>query len=195
MPLPSDVRLPRHLLVHLHQLAAGVGGRPSTLTDPLTALATDLQEAISGYVGIALTVVRGGQPVVVTAVHPGQVETVTTSLGLPLRLLSPEFEAGGRAVFYSSTRGSLVDLAADLRHALSPHAARHAPAPELDADLPPAGTSSGITGLNELATVNRAIGILLEQGHDPDSGLHLLRRRALAAGVPVHVVAAELMQF
>lgn len=194
MPHPSDVRLPRQLLAHLHQSAARAGERRSTLTDALTALATDLQDAVSGYVGVALTVVHGGQPVVLSTVPPGQVLTVSTTLGFPLRLLSPDFEAGGRAVFYSTVPGSLVDLAADLRHVLSPDAAPHAPRPELDADLPPVRTSSGIAGLDELATVNRAVGILLEQGHDPDTGLDLLRRRALAAGVPVHVVAAELLQ-
>lgn len=194
MPIPSDVRIPRDLLSHLHQLAAGAGEQPSAVADALTALATDLRDTVSGYVGVALTLVHGGQPVVVTAVSPGQVETVATSLGLPLRLLSPGFEVGSRAVFYSTTPGSLVDLAADLRHVLSPGAAAHAPVPELDVDLPAARARSGISGLNELAAVNRAIGVLLEQGHDPDSGLDLLHQRALAAGVPVHVVAAELLR-
>lgn len=194
VPLPDDLRLPRDLLTHLHQLASGAGEQQTTLAESLTALASDLQDTVSGYVGVALTLVHGGQPVVVTALSHGETETVTTSLGLPLRLLSADFEVGSRAVFYSTTAGSLVDLAADLRHVLRPDAAAHASVPELDVDLPLARVSSGISGLNELAAVNRAIGMLLEQGHDPDSGLHLLRRRARAAGVPVHVVAAELLR-
>lgn len=164
------------------------------LSDVLAGLITDLQDAVSGYAGVALTVVQAGQPVILSTVPAAAVETVRTSLGLSLPLLSPDFEDGGRVVLYSTTPGSLVDLAADLRHVLSPAAAPDAPAPELDADLPPATTSSWIDGLTELATVNRAIGILLEQGHDPDSGLELLRRQAVAAGVPVHVVATELLE-
>ncbi|GAA1430525.1 hypothetical protein GCM10009616_15340 [Microlunatus lacustris] len=194
MPLPVDAHVPRELVAHLHRFAAGADEHPATLTGTLTALSADVQDAVSGYAGFALTVVHGGQPVVLSTVRAGQAHAVTTSLGLPLQLLSAELEAGGRAVFYSTTPGSLVDLAADLCHVLCPATAPHAPAPELDADLPPTRTSSGIAGLDELATVNRAVGVLLEQGHDPDTGLELLRRRALVAGVPVHVVAAELLQ-
>ena len=189
--------LPRTLLAHLHQLAADVDDRPTALTGALTNLATDLGHAVSGYAGVTVTVVQGGHPVVITALVPDRVATVATSLGLPLRLLTPACEDGSRAVFYSATPGSLVDLAADLRHVLSSVATPRSPllAPELDVDLPPVRTSSGVSGLTELATINRAVGVLLEQGHDPDAALVLLRQRARVTGVPVHVVAAELLRF
>jgi hypothetical protein len=46
----------------------------------------------------------------------------------------------------------------------------------LDADLPPPTTMSGLIGLDELSTVNRAVGILVDQGHHPNQAHATLRR-------------------
>jgi hypothetical protein len=65
---------------------------------------------------------------------------------------------------------------------------------ELDADLPPPTTMSGITGLDELSMVDRAIGIMIDNGHHPDRAFATLRRQAAAAGVEPHIYASQLLR-
>jgi hypothetical protein len=58
-----------------------------------------------------------------------------------------------------------------------------APVVRLDLDLPVPETGSGVRGFDELATINRAAGLLIERGHDPESVLETLRARASSAGL------------
>ena len=53
---------------------------------------------------------------------------------------------------------------------------------------------SGVTGLDDLSTINRAIGILIDQGHHPDQAHATLGQYAAAAGVAIHVYAARLLR-
>lgn len=64
----------------------------------------------------------------------------------------------------------------------------------LDADLPPPTTMSGITGLEELSMVERAVGIMIDHGHHPDDAHATLRRKAAVAGVDPHIYAARLLR-
>jgi hypothetical protein len=64
----------------------------------------------------------------------------------------------------------------------------------LDGDLPPFTTQSGLAGLAERSTIDRAIGMMLDRGHHPDSAHAALRRHAAAAGVEPHVYAAQLLR-
>ena len=64
----------------------------------------------------------------------------------------------------------------------------------LDADLPPPTTTSGLTGLDELSMVERAVGIMIDHGHHPDHAHATLRRHAAAAGVEPHIYAARLLR-
>ena len=64
----------------------------------------------------------------------------------------------------------------------------------LDADLPPPTLVSGLTGLDELATINRAVGLLIDQGHHPVQAHATLQRHAAGAGIAPHVYAARLLR-
>jgi hypothetical protein len=149
---------------------------------------------------------------------------IATSLRLPLRTLSPTFDSRSRMIFYAATLGAFVDLAADLGHALhAPALSADSPdraegpgggrppsdgqhdEPEhgeladeraivLDADLPPHTLVARLTGLDEISAINRAVGMLIEQGHHPDEAHATLRRHAVAAGVAPHIYAAQLLQ-
>jgi hypothetical protein len=68
-----------------------------------------------------------------------------------------------------------------------------APAIVLDADVLRSTSVSGLTGLSELSAVNRAVGILIDQGHDLDHAYDTLRQGARTAGVEVHVYAARML--
>ena len=64
----------------------------------------------------------------------------------------------------------------------------------LDADLPPPTTISGLVGLDELTAINRAVGILIDQGQHPNQAHAALLGHAAAAGVEPHIYAAGLLR-
>jgi hypothetical protein len=137
---------------------------------------------------------------------------VGTSLRLPLVLVSPAVDPESRVVFFAVTPGAFTDLAADLSYALGgipvdlalpavngvdqrgTRADGQRRVIELDVDLPPRSRVSGLAGLAELTILNRAIGILVAQGHDIEHAHQVLRRDAAAAGVEPHVYAARILR-
>ncbi len=150
--------------------------------------------------------------------HAHSVGSVVTSLRLPLKLIDAGFEIGSRAVYYASIRGAFVDLAADLTYALTPGGAAPTSAPtrspesdgdahvaaigadgqpagiSLDTDLPPSSRTFGISGLSELSTINRAVGMMIDRGHHPGEVHATLRRHAAAAGLAPHAFALRLLE-
>jgi hypothetical protein len=64
----------------------------------------------------------------------------------------------------------------------------------LDADLPPPTAISGFVGLDELTMINRAVGILIDQGHHPNQAHAALLGHAATAGVDPHIYAARLLR-
>jgi hypothetical protein len=214
------VDLPATLLAHLHDLTASIGHDDQDLDDTLAALTAALHSAATTYCGFRLTVVEKQWPVTLTAFADGHDAEghdipVGTSLRLPLALVSPVVDPESRVVFFALTRGAFTDLAADLSYALggipvdqASSAADgdghrdhdgsrldgHRRSIELDVDLPPLSRTSGLSGLAELTIVNRAIGILVVQGHDIDQAHQVLRRQAAAAGVERHIYAARILR-
>lgn len=189
--------LPRSVLAHLERLATDGGLVESALTDALADLVTDLDRAVPGLVALHVVLVRGHHPVTVRAMQPSPEGAAVTSLRLPLQGVLGTAAAGSRAVFYSSTPGALVNLSVDLAHVLEVSGeggpADGAPGIELDVDLPLRDTGSGVTGLQELATIERAAGFLVGQGHDPNTVMEGLHLQAAAGGIAVHVLAAQLL--
>ena len=208
---------PTALLRDLLDLSSSVELDEDELGARLAALVTALRAAVPSYRGMYLTVVECGQPVSLSAFHSTEDGAITTSLRLPFAALAPGFHVGSRVVFYAASPGAFVDLAADLGHALhapiifdglrprlteSPegdgqHDDAHRDGHEsivLDADLPPATLVSRLTGLDDVSTINRAIGILIDQGHHPDKAHATLHRHAVTAGVESHIYAARLLR-
>jgi hypothetical protein len=64
----------------------------------------------------------------------------------------------------------------------------------LDADLPLPTAMSGLVGLDELSMINRAVGILIDQGHHPNRAHAALLSGAVAAGVSPPIYAARLLR-
>jgi hypothetical protein len=205
------VDLPATLLAHLHDLTLSIGEDDQDLDDPLVALTTALQSTTASYSGLQLTIFEDQGPVTLSAFTDGQEEPVGTSLRLPLALVS-SVDGDSRVVFFAGTPGAFTDLAADLSHALggipveqtSPAADGmdlggtymdgHRKAIELDVDLPPLSRVSGLNGVAELTLLNRAIGMLMAQGHDIEQARQVLRRDAAAAGVEPHIYAARILR-
>lgn len=185
------------MLDHLHRLALAVDGdADSQLRDDAARLTAVLVLVVSGFVGVQIVLHHSGHPVVLTVPHEDRSPAVT-SVGVRLRSVSTRFDGDSRAVVYSRTPGSLVDLAADLAYALGGRTGRSdswgSSPVELDVDLPFTATETAITGLDELATIHRAIGFLIDRGHDPDLAADTLHGHAVAAGLTTHAFASRLL--
>jgi hypothetical protein len=206
------VDLPAAVLVHVQDLTASLGQDDRDLSDTLAALATALRSTATSYCGFQLTLVGNQWPVTLTAFDDGHDAPIGTSLRIPLGLVSRMVDGESRVVFFAGTPGAFTDLAADLSHALGgipvngrsstannadDHGTRvngHRKVIELDHDLLPASRTSGLTGLAELTVLNRALGMLIQQGHDIEQAHQLLRREAAAAGVEPHIHAARILR-
>jgi hypothetical protein len=210
-PLPRSASV-EALVAHLQDLTASIGKDEQDVEDTLGALTAALRSTAASYCGLQLTLVENQWPITLTAFTDGHDRPVRTSLRLPLVLVSRAVDLESRAIFFAGTPGAFTDLAADLSHALggvlvkqqSP-AANHADHDgtcvdglrrviELDADLPPLSRTSSPTGLAELTVLNRAVGMLVQPGHDIGQAHQVLRREAAAAGLEPHIYAARVLR-
>ena len=195
------------LLGHLRLLATSIGPDDDVLQNALADLVASLRAAIPSYRGLELALLDHDWPVTLTDFARPDHQPVTTSLTLSLQLIAPGAGCGGRVTFYASASGALVDLAADLAHALGVPMTAGPPVDAdpaadgddragitLDADLPPRSGVSGMLGLEELSTINRAVGFLIDRGHLPAEAHDTIHRGALAAGLAPHLFARRLLE-
>jgi hypothetical protein len=216
LPRSANVDLPAVLVAHLQDLTASIGQDDQDLDDTIAALNTALRSTAASYCGFQLTIVdnqiNNQWPVTLTAFSDSHDVPVGTSLRLPLALVSEVVDPESRVIFFAVTPGAFTDRAADLSCALggipveqqSP-AANSADgagtrldgqrsAIELDNDLPLVSPVSGLTGLADLTVLNRAIGMLVDHGHDPEQAHQVLRRDAAAAHVAPDIYAARILR-
>jgi hypothetical protein len=206
------VDLPAVVLTHVRDLTASVGQDDQDLSDTLMALATALRSTATSYRGFQLTLVENQWPVTLTAFDDDHDAPIGTSLRLPLGLVSRRVDGESRVVFFAGTPGAFTDLAADLSCALGgiPVEQQSPPAYvadgastrldgprsaiELDNDLPLVAPVSGLTGLADLTVLNRAIGMLVDQGHELEQAHQMLRRDAAAARLAPQIYAARIIR-
>jgi hypothetical protein len=175
-------------------------GFDAPVAEQLAVLNHDLQSAIHSYLGLRLVLVEHRQPVTLTAfgpeIRPGDIRT---SLRVSLGDGPSSVDPASTITFYAGTPGTFVDLAADwtyARHRQDPPSTTSQPSDEisLDDDLVPLIAVSEVTGWERLSTINRAIGMLIGDGHEPDDAHRELDRRAEAAGVSPATYATHLTQ-
>jgi hypothetical protein len=146
---------------------------PGDVDQNLAELLDSLRRTVSSAQGLHLATRSVGQQVSLIRfradVQPAQVRS---SVQLPLPAVSPNTTV----TFYAAVPGAFVDLAADLAYALGFRLDEL----RLDEHLPNS-TASGIRGLAEVALINRALGVLIDQGIDPDEAVKELSRRAAAS--------------
>jgi hypothetical protein len=193
------VDLPSALASHLRGLVDSIGSDDSSLSVSLDALASLLlRTAVSSYLGFRLTLVVDGWPITLTAFSVVDGERPATSLRLNLSSQGPGFDPDSQIVLYASQAGAFIDLAADIEylhrrsHSVDGDGARAAAA--LDLDLPPITLVSGFIGLAEYTTINRAIGMLIQRGHDPADAHATLHRDASSSGLALHRYVARLLK-
>lgn len=210
--------LPAALHADLFAFFDSVGLDPALTADAADDVQQTLSDAVPACLGFQLDLVDHGLAVTLTSFQPlVKAVDVVTSLHIPLLLLGllrfpptvsdtrpTRFDPGSSLTLFGARSGAFVDLAADFGHALKSarerlpgqdHAHRHSPpdAVTLDRHLIPSSMTSGFAGTEDLATINRAVGYLIEQGHDAAAALAELGRRAAAAEVTVLVYAAQLL--
>jgi hypothetical protein len=180
------VDTPTLLIDNIHNLFSdlavpdGYAEQPVELEKSLTALTEAVKSAAPSYRGLALTLIIDKQPVSVTSAEPGNTKDIATSLCLSLAWI-PSLSADSRITFYASTPGTFVDLAADLSFALDSDI-------RLDEDIPPV-LASDLTGVGRLSAVNKAVGVLVDHGHTPDSARHELRHTAASTPCSIQKAA------
>jgi hypothetical protein len=179
------VEFSRNLMTHLDALTEALDGSGDDLATILTVLADDLTVDISSFAGLSITVPVGGQPVTITAMHS---DTAATSMLLQLTAET----GGGHIVFYAHNPGAFTDLAADAHTMLGPHGGDIM----VDGHLPPptaVAAQAGLAFLADRATIDQAIGFLIERGDPPELARAELRRLADAAGSSEASAAQQIL--
>jgi hypothetical protein len=136
---------------------------------------------------------QGESHVVFYAAAPGAFVDLAADFGYALDVAV----TAGRPAGSTASADGAGRLGPDQHHGEWPHGSVRCPEARLivlDADLPPPTTMSGMVGLDDLMTINRAVGILIDQGHHPNQAHAALLSRAAAAGVDAHIYAARLLR-
>jgi hypothetical protein len=165
------VNLSAALAADLSLLSAAIQNSDGGLETVLESLAAEVYAAVDSYVGLTITIAAEGHRISFTTSEAGAV--ATTSLSIPLAAVAGS-QPGSSLVLYATNPGAFVDLAADLAWVLEVKPS----ALVLDQHVALPAPSDGVAGLRELATINRAIGGLIESGHTPESARAELRRHA-----------------
>jgi hypothetical protein len=179
-----------------HDVTDQFNGLTDALEDPGTDLQTvlavlvdDLRAAIPSVLGLTATITQAGDAVTLTSAEPDVPAAAAASLHVPLDEVTAA-GSGSTVTFYAARWGAFVDLAADIRYAygldgqvvIDGH---------LDDYVSAAGTP-GVTGLAELLVINRAIGVLIGQGHQGNAR-SVLQRRADQAGISLGAAAQHIL--
>jgi hypothetical protein len=157
------------------------------LVRSIDALRSAAKEAVGSLLGLSITVTVDSQDVTLTSVDGVEQSDVGSSLQLPLSAITPLLD--GVAVLYAGKPEAFVDLAQELHRLLG----RQADGLRLDENLA-TGVTSGLTGVEELSKINRAIGVLIDRGHTVAESHQYLQRQANAARVRVHQAAERLLE-
>jgi hypothetical protein len=153
----------------------------------LRGLVGTVRAAVASCRGLRLTVLVGGDPVVLDTLDGRSSRAgVRTSLRVPLPT------AGSRTTstltVWAGNPGAFVDLAADLAVALGLPVG----ALVLDEDLP-AGTGPPGSDLAAFSVVHQAVGVLIGRGHTPERAHAELVRRAATTGTTTAAVARHVV--
>lgn len=171
---------------------------PSTigdLDDSVRSLKRDAALAVRSLVGMTLTVTTQDQPVTLTSIDEWvQPSDIRSSLEVSFRHASAT-ESTGVITFFAENPNAFTDLADDLALEFTTNPSL-APGSEnthilIDTVLDPV-LEAGLTGVSELATLNRAVGALIAGGRTQEGALLYL---ATSATTPADrlVVAARIL--
>lgn len=160
----------------LARLAAASGMSATELGPVFADLAADVRAAVPSYLGVTVTVDDTTGPATFTALDPvSPVDPPMVEASLDLTITHPGASARGPVTItlFAGAPAAFAALATELTTAgwvlaievaIDRHLGR----------LPAAGWPD----LESAATIDRAIGVLVDRGHDPVAALAALRERA-----------------
>ena len=162
------------------RLAASLTVLTEALDDPeidleaeLRRFTTDLKRAVDSYVAMTM-IIAADSHAVSFAVHEDVTSAPATSLLIPLAEVSAA-DTRSTLLLFAARPGAFVDLAADLSFALGIDPAALVLDDHLDPGL---RDPAALSGLDAHAAINQAIGVLIGNGHTPESARHELQRLA-----------------
>ncbi len=187
------MEIPAALRTDLASLTQAFDDPDIDLDVELSRLTDNLRAAVSSYLGLTLTLGVAERTVTFNVSagrrSNGAPHVVRASLMLRLAALDGR-HVDNTLVLYAATPGAFVDLTADLTFALRLDGS----ALVLDAHLVPLETAAaGTSGLADLSTVERAVGVLIAQAFTPELARAELTRRAAADGCSVTTTAEHLL--
>ena len=159
------------------------------LDEAVELLARDAGEAVASFLGVSITLVVQSLPVELVAVpevvEPGKIQS---SLQVTLGDYASD-GVHGVVTFYAAEAGAFTDLAAVLVEPGAPAI----PDLRLDTALKP-NLESGVTGYQELTTINRAIGVLISRGNNVQQANDLLLRDATTTRTGLYESARRILE-
>lgn len=184
-----DISAP--LSADLSALTEALDHRDVGLETYVARLAAEVRHGIASYLAMTMTIAADDHDVSFTVHEPPAAATpghIVTSLLIPLADAA-RVQPGSSVVLYAGTPGAFVDLAADLGYArgMDPSSL------SLDRHLPAPADGAGMRGLDGHLAINKAVGVLIDQGRTPESARRELRRLAGLDGGSVRRTAAEIL--
>jgi hypothetical protein len=175
------------LSADLAELREGTYPLNDDLADTVRSLKRDAALAVRSLVGMALTLTLEDHSVTWTSiadwVQPGDVQS-SLDISLAGELTGPRSVS---LALFAEKPDAFIEMAVDLSFILPAGEGRV----RLDQTLTP-DLTSGIRGLSDLTHLNRAVGVLIAEGHTQTTALDCLRQRA---GTPAQLneVALEVL--
>jgi len=184
------VEIPAALAADLAILTAALDEPGADVADSLRQLTADATVAVPTFLGLSVTV-HGNYPpfTFITWIEGVGTADVRASLRLTLPAVG---DAGLRPpvaiVLYAGSRGTFVDLAADLAWLTTRPLSDFV----LDRHLPDPAEKCTVTSLSETSVINQAIGVLIGQGYTPEQAERHLAKGA-DAGISRHAVGLRIL--
>lgn len=177
------------LVAELAVLTEALSDPEVDLQEQLRRLAGSVRVTVSSFLGVRMTVVVDGYPFTITTLDDATAAAgfapvvIGASVSIPLGS-ARRTNTTSTVVFYASTPGAFVDLAADVTVALRLEPGVVVVDPHRD-DPDGAPVVSGSTGWSEVSIINQAIGVLIGRGRTPEQARAALDGYAASTGLVV----------
>jgi hypothetical protein len=185
------VEIAAALAADLAILTAALDEPGTDVADSLRQLTANATVAVPTFLGLSVTVHGNDPPFTFITWLEG---VGTADVRASLRLTLPGIGGAGlrppvAIVLYAGSRGTFVDLAADLAWLT----ARPLSDFVLDQHPPDLAETGSMTSLSETSVINQAIGALIGQGYTPEQAERHLTAEGADAGISRHAVSLGIL--
>jgi hypothetical protein len=184
------VRIPSALAEELVLLTDALDIDGVDVASTMQLLTSAVVAAVPSYVGMSVRLTSAYGPVdLATTRGRDPVESVATSIRLPLVSEHPTLIPPVVIVLYASVPGAFVDLAADLAWLTG----RSLDDIGLDTDLHAVAPARTVASLSSLSIINQAVGVLVGRGLTPEEALDELDTVGSRPAIDRHANAVAVL--